>query len=176
LRFAAPQSADSAYASRRPIRARRNKEGTVMLRLLLAAGLAVSIAAGCGGSPATPSPEPSAAEVTEAPVPGATENAGATEAPTVAPTEAPAAAGSTMSSVCAAAGVRKAPKTNAKLLVRLAKGTEVDVVAKVNGDAYKAGSCGTSGKKWLKIDAINGTPVQVTYGVPYAYAAAGFFK
>ncbi len=143
-----------------------------MIRRLLVAGLAAAVIAGCGsGTSASPSSEPSA-EVTEAPVVVAPSEETPSEA---APSEAPAT-GKVMASQCAAIGVRKAPKASGTLLVRLAEGTEVNVVGTVNGQAYKAGSCGKSGKKWIKIDQIDGTSVQDTYGVKFAYAAAGYFK
>ena len=145
-----------------------------MIRRLLIAGFAAVVIAGCGSGSASPSVEPSAAApATEAP---AAEPTAAAEQPTSAASEAPGAGGTTMASTCAAIGVRKAPKSNGALLVRLAKGTEVHVVAKVNGEKYKAGSCGTSGKKWLKIDEIDGKSVRAIYGVPFAYSAAGFFE
>lgn len=145
-----------------------------MIRRLLIAGFAAAVIAGCGSGSSSPSVEPSvAAPATGTP---AAQPTAAGEQPTDAASEAPGAAGTTMMSKCAAIGVRKAPKAAGALVVRLAKGTEVHVVATVSGEKYKAGSCGTSGKKWLKIDEIDGKSVKSTYGVSFAYSAAGFFE
>jgi hypothetical protein len=50
------------------------------------------------------------------------------------------------------------------------------VVATVTGTAYTAGSCGTSGDTWLKIDAVAGKTAKSAYGVDFVYAAEGFFQ
>lgn len=145
-----------------------------MIRRLLIAGFAAAVIAGCGSGSASPSVEPSASgSATEAP---AVQPSVAVEQPTAATSGAPEATGTTMSSECAAIAIRKAPKASGALLARLAQGTDVHVVATVNGQAYKAGSCGTSGKKWLKIDQIDGKSVKALYGVSFAYGAAGFFN
>jgi hypothetical protein len=81
-----------------------------------------------------------------------------------------------MAALCAGVGVRREPAPNAKLVVRLAKGTSVRVVETVTGDPYEAGSCGQSGDDWVKIDRINGKSVKTLYGVSFGYAAGGFFK
>ena len=81
-----------------------------------------------------------------------------------------------MSAACAAVALRKEAKKAGQLVVRIAEGSKVNVVAKVKGDSYSAGTCGTSGKKWVKVDQIDGASVQALYGVPFVYGAAGFFK
>ncbi len=81
-----------------------------------------------------------------------------------------------MAAMCAGVGVRKGPTKGDDLLVRVNKGTKVRVVETVTGDPYEAGSCGTSGDEWLKIDRIGGKSVKALYGVPYGYAAGGFFE
>jgi len=139
-----------------------------MLRRLLAAGLVLVVAAGCGSSAASPSAEASAPPTT-API------VAPTEEPVEAPSDVPSA-GTIMTSACAAVGLRKAPKSGAAVLGRLAADTPVNVVDTVKGASYKAGSCGTGGKEWLKIDFVDGVAVSDTYGVDFAYAASGFFK
>ncbi len=151
------------------------KEGSAMIRRLLVAGFAAAVIAGCGSGSATPSPaSPSAsAQSTDVPIAVAP---GSTEAPTAAASVAAPATGTTMTTQCAATAVRGTPKAKGSLLVRVATGTQVHVVGTVKGDKYTAGTCGTSGTRWLKIDQIDGKAVQTTYGVPYGYSAAGFFK
>lgn len=139
-----------------------------MLRRLLAAGLVLAVVAGCGSGDASPSAEPSSATTT-APV------VQPTEPPSEAPSDVPSA-GTIMTTECAAVGLRKAPKTSAAVLGRIAADTPVNVVETVTGAKYQAGSCGTSGKEWLKIDFVDGVAVEDAYGVEFAYAAAGFFK
>lgn len=139
----------------------------------VAAALIVLVVAGCGGSEA--SPAASAAATQAAPV--ATEAPLPTEAPTVEATEAPATTGTVrLTALCAGVGVRKDPAPDGELIVRVARGATVRVVETVTGDPYEAGSCGESGDDWLKIDRINGKSVQTLYGVPFGYAAGGFFK
>ena len=125
----------------------------------------------CGGSEASPSVEAEAA--TEAPIdspaPEVEEPSAESEATAVPETVR-------MVALCAGVGVRKGPTTDDKVLVRVNKGTKVRVVETLTGDPYEAGSCGTSGDEWLKIDRIGGKSVEVLYGVPYGYAAGGFFE
>lgn len=142
----------------------------------VAAALIVLVVAGCGGSEASPS---ASAGTTASAAPAATNAPAATDAPAVTdqPTEAPATPGTvTMTAICAAVGVRQEPSTDGKLVVRASKGTKVRVVETVTGDPYTAGGCGASGDDWLKIDRINGKSVQTLYGVPFGYAAGGFFQ
>jgi hypothetical protein len=81
-----------------------------------------------------------------------------------------------MTAVCDGITLRKkAASTGTKVKV-IGSGTAVHVVGTVNGTAYTANSCGTSGSNWLKIDKVGGKSVQSTYGVKYVYAAAGFFQ
>ncbi len=125
----------------------------------------------CGGSEASPTASADAA--TEAPIesvaPEAEEpSAGAEE------TAAPATVG--MAALCAGIGIRNGPTKDDKLLGRVNKGTKVRVVETVTGDPYEAGSCGTSGDEWLKIDRVGGKSIKSLYGVPYGYAAGGFFE
>ncbi len=145
------------------------------------AGLATTTAmllvllAGCGGSDASPSPsvEASASE------PAATEPAPTQSQPAASDpvaTDPPAAGPVTMKAACASVRARTAPAPSGKLVVVLAKGTKVRVVEMVTGDSYTAGSCGTSGDAWAKIDRVNGKAVKKAYGVDFAYVAAGFLK
>jgi hypothetical protein len=122
-----------------------------------------------GGPPATPSAEPtsSTAPATQAPP---------TEAPA---TEAPASvapAAIRMLAACEGVAIRAEASTSAELVTRVAKLTKVRVAETLTGEAYTAGTCGTSGSEWIKIDRINGTSVKKLYGVPFGYAAAGFFQ
>jgi hypothetical protein len=145
-----------------------------MIRRLLIAGFAAAVIAGCGSGSASPSVEPSVAGTASgAP---AVQPTAAVEQPSAAASGAPTATGTMMSSECTAVAIRKTPKASGALLARLAQGTDVHVVATVNGQAYKAGSCGTGGKKWLKIDQVGGKSVKSLYGVSFAYGAAGFFN
>lgn len=139
----------------------------------MAAALIVLLLAGCGGSEASPS-----ASVVPSEAPAATMTAPAvTTAPTVEPdASASTAATIRMTALCAGVGVRKDAATDAPLVVRLPKGATVRVVETVTGDPYEAGSCGAAGDDWLKIDRINGKTTKSLYGVPYGYAAGGFFK
>ena len=146
-----------------------------MLRRLLVASFAVVVIAGCGSGSPTGSPSASAS----APAPASA--GAATKAPAVTPTEAPSAdantAGpTTMMAACNAVGIRKLPSSKGALIVRVGAGTSVRVVEVVSGDAYKAGNCGSAGSTWLKIDQVDGKSVKSKYGVPVAYAAAGYFK
>ena len=143
-----------------------------MLRRLLVASFAVVVVAGCGSGGPTASPAASAPASAAA----------STTKPATAATEAPSAVvdsvppSTTMSTACAAVGIRKLPSSKGALIVRLAVGTSVQVVEVVPGDSYKAGKCGIDGDTWLKIDQVGGKGVKALYGVPFAYAAAGFFK
>jgi len=145
-------------------------------RLLLVGVLAMTLAA-CGGSSATPSPSssagsssaPSAASGTPAP-PGASQ-----AAPTTPAATQPAAA-NTSTAVCDGVSLRKSPSGTAAKVTTINSGTTVHVAATVNGTAYKAGACGTSGSTWLRIDKVGTKSVKSAYGVQYVYAAAGFFQ
>lgn len=143
-----------------------------MGRYLLAAVFTAVLIAGCGGSAATPTPAPSAG-ATSAPSDAPSSAATPALATPVADTAAP---GTLMAAACAAVALRKEPKKAAQLVIRVAEGSKVNVVAKVKGDSYSAGSCGVAGKKWVKVDQIDGASVQALYGVPFVYGAAGFFK
>ena len=143
-----------------------------MLRRLLVASFAVVVIAGCGsgGPTASPAASGSASAAASTTKPAAASSEASTPAlDTVPPT-------TTMSTACAAVGIRKLPSSKGALIVRLAAGTAVQVVEVVPGDAYKAGKCGIDGDTWLKIDQVGGKGVKALYGVPFAYAAAGFFK
>jgi hypothetical protein len=135
------------------------------------AAMLLVLLAACGGSGASPSPSAEAAS--EAPIessaPGVEEPSAATE-----DTAAPATV--QMAAMCAGVGIRKGPTKTDGLLVRVNKGTKVRVVETVTGDPYEAGSCGTSGDNWIKIDRIGGKSVKALYGVPFGYAAGGFFE
>jgi len=125
----------------------------------------------CGGSEASPSS--SAEATTEAPIES---TAPAIEEPSTAPEETAIPETVRMTASCGGIGIRKGPTKGDDLLVRVTKGTKVRVVETVTGDPYEAGSCGTSGDDWLKIDRIGGKSVKALYGVPYGYAAGGFFE
>lgn len=140
-----------------------------MLRRVLVGGLlAISVAA-CGGASPTPSPEP----VTPAP----------TVAPIVTPAPEPAveppestAAATTAKAACAGVGLRKSPSTTAALVGRVGTGTKVRIAETVTGETYQAGSCGTGGDTWHKIDRVGGKSVKSLYGVSFVYSAAGFYE
>jgi hypothetical protein len=135
------------------------------------AAMLLVLLAACGGSGASPSSSNEAA--TEAPIESP---ALEVEEPSAEP-EASAAAGAiSMAAMCAGVGIRKGPTKTDGLLVRVNKGTKVRVVETVTGDPYEAGSCGTSGDDWIKIDRIGGKSVKALYGVPFGYAAGGFFE
>lgn len=143
-----------------------------MLRRLLVASFAAVIIGGCGSG----SPSASPVDSTSASTPAA-----ATAAPTVAPTVEPSVEvtpiqPTTMSAACNAVGLRKLPSSKGALIVRIGAGTMVRVAEVVPGDAYKAGTCGSDGDTWLKIDQVGGKSVKALYGVAFAYTAAGFFK
>jgi hypothetical protein len=122
-----------------------------------------------GGPPPTPSTTP--APATERP-----SVAPATEPPSEAPATQPPAEVVRMLAACEGVAIRTEPSTGAELVTRVAKLTKVRVAETLDGEAYEAGACGTSGTEWLKIDRINGTSVKKLYGVPFGYAAAGFFQ
>jgi hypothetical protein len=135
------------------------------------AAMLLVLLAACGGSEASTSPSAEAA--TEAPIESSGPEA---EEPSAAPEESAATETVTMVAACAGIGVRKGPTKGDGLLVRVNKGTKVRVVETVTGDPYEAGACGTSGDDWLKIDRIGGKSVKALYGVPFGYAAGGFFE
>ena len=135
------------------------------------AAMLLVLLAACGGSSASPSA--SAEAVTEAPIESSDTEV---EEPSAEPETSAAAETVTMVAACAGVGVRKGPTKGDDLLVRVNKGTKVRVAETVTGDPYEAGSCGTSGDDWLKIDRIGGKSVKALYGVPYGYAAGGFFE
>ena len=140
-----------------------------MLRRVLVGGLlAVSVAA-CGGSTPTPSPEPVTSAPTVAPV--------VTAAPETSsePVQSPAAA-TTAKAACAGVGLRKSPSTTATLLGRIGTGTKVRIAETVIGETYEAGSCGTGGDAWHKIDRVGGKSVKSLFGVKFVYSAAGFYE
>jgi hypothetical protein len=125
----------------------------------------------CGGSGGSPSAPVEVA--TEAPIDSTAPEA---EEPSTEP-EAPAATETVrLAALCAGVGIRKGPTKGDSVLVRINKGTKVRVVETVTGDPYEAGSCGTSGNEWLKVDRIGGKSMKALYGVPYGYAAGGFFE
>ena len=135
------------------------------------AAMLLVLLAACGGSEASPSPSAEAA--TEAPIESAAPDV---EEPSAEPEPSAADASVRMVALCAGVGIRKGPTKGDGLLVRVNKGTKVRVAETVTGDPYEAGSCGTSGDDWLKIDRIGGKSVKALYGVPFGYAAGGFFE
>jgi hypothetical protein len=135
------------------------------------AAMLLVLLAACGGSEASTSPSSEVA--TEAPIES---TAPAVEELSAAPEETAIPETVPMTASCGGIGVRKGPTKTDDLLVRVNKGTKVRVVETVTGDPYEAGSCGTSGDDWLKIDRIGGKSVKALYGVPYGYAAGGFFE
>ena len=147
-----------------------------MMRRIAVGGVTATmllvLLAACGGSEASPSASAGAA-VTEAPIES---SAPEVEEPSAEPEATAAPDTVRLVALCAGVGIRKGPTTGDDLLVRVNKGTKVRVVETVTGDPYEAGSCGTSGDDWLKIDRIGGKSVETLYGVPYGYAAGGFFE
>lgn len=139
-----------------------------MLRGLILAALAAVIVASCGSGSATPTPVPSPSAETPSEAPSA--------APSASAQAATAGTGQDMLALCSGVAVRKLPTSTSAVLVRVNTGATVHVVGTVAGDAYTAGTCGTSGSAWLKFDQLNGKTVKSLYGVTYAYAAAGFFQ
>jgi hypothetical protein len=140
----------------------------------MTAALLLVLLAGCGGSDASPSPsvEPSASEAA-ATQPAATASHPAASQPAAS---TPASSSKTKKAACASVAVRMAPTPSGKLVVRLAKGTKVRIVESVTGDSYTAGTCGTSGDGWVKIDRVNNKSIKKAYGVDFGYVAAGFLK
>jgi len=139
----------------------------------IATAALVGVVAACGGSAASPTTPPTEAP-TEAPVP--TGSAAATEAPSDAAATPTIAARTTAAAKCTGVALRKEPSTTGKVIVRARAGTKVRVVETVPGDAYEAGSCGTAGDTWLKVDRVGGKSIQTLYGVPFGFVAAGFFE
>ena len=135
------------------------------------AAMLLVLLAACGGSEASPSP--SAETATEVPLESSEPDV---EEPSAALDETAAPETVRMAATCAGVGIRKGPTKGDGLLVRVNKGTKVRVVETVTGDPYEAGACGTSGDDWLKIDRIGSKSVKALYGVPYGYAAGGFFE
>jgi len=132
--------------------------------------LVAMVVAACGGAEGSPSPSV-APEPTVAPT-----QAPATETPSEAPaSEAPAEVVRLLAA-CENVAIRAEPSTTAELVTRVPKLTKVRVAETLDGEAYTAGACGTSGSEWIKIDRVNGTSVKKLYGIPFAYAAAGFFE
>jgi ABC-type Fe3+-hydroxamate transport system substrate-binding protein len=152
-----------------------------MRRTLILVGVLAMALAGCGGSSATASPSSSGGASASAAgqsqaasaslEPGASSPAQSTP-PDV--TEPPAT--STSTAICDGISLRKQPSSTSPRLKTISSGTAVHVVATVQGTAYTAGSCGTSGDTWLKIDKVGGKTAKAAYGVTYVYAAAGFFQ
>jgi hypothetical protein len=145
-------------------------------RLILVGILALTFAA-CGGS--SPSPSPSASEqgaVTPSAGTSASTAPQESTAPATEETSAAPATGSIATAICDAIILRKAASTSASRLKTINSGTAVHVVETVSGSTYQAGSCGTGGDTWLKIDEVGGKSATSAYGVTYVYAAAGFFQ
>jgi hypothetical protein len=141
----------------------------------VAAAVIVMVLAGCGGSSASPSTGASTAPGTSVPATNVPIRSTAPSTETGAPAStAPGVV--RMTALCAGVAVRKGMTAGDDLLVRVAKGARVRVVESVTGDPYVAGKCGQSGDDWIKIDRINGKSVQSLYGVPFGYAAGGFFQ
>jgi hypothetical protein len=132
--------------------------------------LVVVLVAACGGGEASPSPSV-VAEPTAAPT-----QAPPSEAPSVEPASEPPAVVDRRLASCEGVAIRTDPSTTAEIVVRVAKLTKVRVAETLDGEAYTAVACGTSGSVWIKIDRINGTSVRKLHGVPFGYAAAGFFE
>lgn len=135
------------------------------------AAMLMVLLAACGGSETSPSASADAA--TEAPIESSAPDV---EEPSAEPEETTAPETVRLAALCAGVGIRKGATKGDDVLVRVNKGTKVRVVETVTGDPYEAGSCGTSGDEWLKIDRVGGKSVKALYGVPYGYAAGGFFE
>lgn len=145
-------------------------------RLLLVGVLAMSLAA-CGGSSGTASPSASGSGAPSASA-GASSSAAPLDSasPSAEATASLPVSGSTATSICDGISLRKKAASSGARVKVIPSGTEVHVVATVNGTAYTASGCGTSGNTWLKIDRVGGKSVKSAYGVSYVYAAAGFFE
>jgi hypothetical protein len=146
-------------------------------RLLLVGVLAMSLAA-CGGSSGSPSPSASGSHAPSA-APQASTSAAPQESaasPTDSASASQDASGSAMTAICDGISLRKKPASSGARVKVIGSGTAVHVVGTVDGTAYKAGTCGTAGSSWIKIDEVGGKSVKSSYGVPFVYAAAGFFQ
>ncbi|MFN8631506.1 MAG: hypothetical protein U0838_14670 [Chloroflexota bacterium] len=145
-------------------------------RLILVGILAMALAA-CGGSSGSASPS---ASDTGSASPSAEASSSAGPISSASPSEEASASlpasGSTATAICDGISLRKKASSSGTKVKTIGSGTEVHVAATVTGTAYSAGSCGTSGNTWLKIDKVGGKSVKTTYGVSYVYAAAGFFE
>lgn len=146
-----------------------------MLRRLLVVGFTAVAIAACGSGGPTASTVASPSDAASAP-------AGASTAPSTAPSAAASsvapsgAAARTMTVACDLVGVRKQPTTKGAVEGRIHAGSIVRVVDTVPGAVYSAGTCGTGGTQWIKIDQVDGKSATSVYGVQYVYGAAGFFK
>ena len=143
---------------------RRGLTGASAVALLLV------LVAACGGGEASPSPSASTAPSV------APTTAPATTEPSTQPAPSVPVAAERLLAACEGVAIRTEPAPTAELLTRVAKLTKVRVAETVEGEAYTTGACGTSGSDWMKIDRVNGTSVKKLYGVPFAYAARGFFE
>jgi GH25 family lysozyme M1 (1,4-beta-N-acetylmuramidase) len=90
----------------------------------------------------------------------------------------PAVASSTYAARCDGVALRSAPRTNARLMRSLSKGTRVVAVARVSGSHWSARCAGStsSGSTWLRITTVSGKTAKSLWGVSYVYAAVGLFK
>ena len=136
------------------------------------AAMLLVLLAACGGSEGSPSAP--AETTTEAPID--TTAPEEEEEPSAEPDASAATETVRLAALCAGVGIRKGATKGDDLLVRINKGTKVRVVETVTGDPYEAGSCGTSGDEWLKVDRVGGKSINALYGVPFVYAAGGFFE
>lgn len=146
-------------------------------RLILVGVLAFALGA-CGGSSGSPSPSSSAgaSASTSAGASASSPQSSSSAAQTSNPSASLPEAGGTSTAICDGISLRKQPAATAAKVKAINSGTAVHVVATVEGAAYTAGACGTSGSTWLQIDTVGGKSVKATYGVNVVYAAAGFFQ
>jgi hypothetical protein len=149
-----------------------------MRRRLIIVGVLAMVLAGCGDSSATASPTGSSSVESVAPSSdsGASMAPSESQSPSEAPIASQTASGSTSTAICDAISLRKSASTSSSRVASINSGTAVHIVGTVHGTAYTAGSCGTSGSSWLKIDKVAGKSAKASYGVTYVYAAAGFFE
>ena len=86
-------------------------------------------------------------------------------------------ASTTRLTACNAVSLRTGPRTTARRVARLPKGTKVVTVAVVKGGHWHTKCTGDkSGRKWYRITRVNGKSVSKLYGVKYVYVAKSLLK
>jgi GH25 family lysozyme M1 (1,4-beta-N-acetylmuramidase) len=88
-----------------------------------------------------------------------------------------ALASTTRLTACNAVSLRTGPRTTARRVARLPKGTKVVTVAVVKGGRWHTKCTGDkSSRKWYRISRVNGKSVSKLYGVRYVYIATSLLK